>query len=67
MEGPVGVSPLSRPISLGGVAVRNRLFMAPLTTNYGDERGAVTEKTLGFYEERARGGDPAAVASCFSG
>jgi len=62
----VGASPLSRPISLGGVTLRNRLLMAPLTTNYGDERGKVTEKTLGFYEERARGGAGALIFKAVS-
>jgi len=62
----VGPSPLSRPICLGGVAVRNRLLMAPLTTNYGDGRGVVTEKTLGFYEERARGGAGALIFEAVS-
>jgi len=34
-EDPVGMSPLSGPITLGSVTLRNRLLMAPLTTNYG--------------------------------
>ena len=62
----MGASPLSRPIALGGVSIRNRLLMAPLTTNYGDERGAVTEKTLSFYEERARGGAGALIFEAVS-
>ena len=62
----MGVSPLSRPISLGVVPLRNRLVMAPITTNYGDERGAVTEKTLSFYEERARGGAGALIFEAVS-
>jgi 2,4-dienoyl-CoA reductase-like NADH-dependent reductase (Old Yellow Enzyme family) len=62
----VGPSPLARPIAIGGVQLRNRLLMAPITTNYADERGTVTEKTLGFYEERARGGAGALIFEAVS-
>jgi 2,4-dienoyl-CoA reductase-like NADH-dependent reductase (Old Yellow Enzyme family) len=65
-ESPLNVSPLARPVDIGHVRLRNRLLMAPLTTNYGDERGAVTEKTLSFYEERARGGAGALIFEAVS-
>ena len=47
---------LARPVAIGDVELRNRIVMPPCTTNYADPQGYVTEKTLGFYEERARGG-----------
>lgn len=52
---------LAKPIDLGGVVLRNRILMAPISTNYADENGRVTEKTLGFYGERARGGAGALI------
>lgn len=41
---------------IGGVAISNRMVMAPITTNLGDERGFVTDKVIGFYRKRAAGG-----------
>ncbi len=49
-------SALAQPISLGPVKLRNRIVLAPITSNYADPGGYVTDKTLGFYEERAKGG-----------
>jgi 2,4-dienoyl-CoA reductase-like NADH-dependent reductase (Old Yellow Enzyme family) len=62
----LSLSPLARPMAIGRAHLRNRLLMAPLTTNYADEHGAVTEKTLGFYEERARGGAGALIFEAVS-
>ena len=36
--------------------MRNRLVMAPVTTQYADERGHVTAQLKAHYETRARGG-----------
>ena len=58
LSGPLA---LSQPIAIGNVLLSNRIVMAPITTNYGDERGYVTSKTLGFYGERARGGAAAII------
>ncbi|MCK9357361.1 MAG: FAD-dependent oxidoreductase, partial [Dehalococcoidia bacterium] len=44
------------PLTLGSLQLRNRLVMAPVTTQYADERGRVTEQLKAHYETRARGG-----------
>jgi len=36
--------------------LRNRIVMAPITTQYGSEEGYVTERAKSHYEARARGG-----------
>jgi 2,4-dienoyl-CoA reductase-like NADH-dependent reductase (Old Yellow Enzyme family)/thioredoxin reductase len=56
------------------MAVRNRIVMAPMGTELAEPNGAVSDRTIAYYEERARGGagivtveyadvDPAGVAS----
>jgi 2,4-dienoyl-CoA reductase-like NADH-dependent reductase (Old Yellow Enzyme family) len=45
---------LSEPLVVNGTRLKNRLVMAPLTTNYAAPDGQVTEEVLGFYERRAR-------------
>ncbi|WP_254769204.1 FAD-dependent oxidoreductase [Salinilacihabitans rarus] len=47
---------LFEPTTIGEMDVRNRLVMPPMGTNYADENGAVTERMLDYYAERARGG-----------
>lgn len=47
---------LFSPISIGGVEVRNRIVMPPMRTGYGTAEGRVTERLLGYYEARAKGG-----------
>ena len=47
---------LFKPVYLGRMELKNRLVMAPMTTNYAAENGFVTEKTKAYYEARARGG-----------
>jgi len=42
--------------NLGPLSLRNRLVMAPITTQYADERGRVTAQLRAHYETRARGG-----------
>jgi len=44
------------PFTLGSLQLRNRLVMAPVTTQYADERGAVTAQLKAHYETRAMGG-----------
>lgn len=41
---------------IGNLSVKNRFVMPPLVTNLGDEEGRVTEDTIAYYRERARGG-----------
>jgi 2,4-dienoyl-CoA reductase-like NADH-dependent reductase (Old Yellow Enzyme family)/thioredoxin reductase len=47
---------LSDPIQLGQVEVKNRLFAAPIVSNWGDYWGGVTDTVLEGFELRARGG-----------
>lgn len=42
--------------SLGGLALKNRVVMAPMSTSLGGVDGAVTADQIAFYQERARGG-----------
>jgi 2,4-dienoyl-CoA reductase-like NADH-dependent reductase (Old Yellow Enzyme family)/NADH dehydrogenase FAD-containing subunit len=46
------------PIRIGevGLQLRNRIVMAPMGTGFGDEEGNVTQRTIAYYGERAKGG-----------
>jgi 2,4-dienoyl-CoA reductase-like NADH-dependent reductase (Old Yellow Enzyme family) len=46
---------LFEPIRIGKAAIRNRIAMAPMVTQYAD-RGYVSEQQLAYYAARARGG-----------
>ena len=41
---------------LGKMELKNRIVMPPMVTRYGDDGGNVTERTLNYYQARARGG-----------
>lgn len=45
---------LDEPLTINGMWLRNRLALAPITTNYGTLQGEVTAEVLGFYRQRAR-------------
>ncbi|WP_344070292.1 NAD(P)-binding protein [Microbacterium sediminicola] len=48
---------LSDPIQLGPATIRNRVFVAPHTTNFGQPGdNLVTQRHLDYHRERARGG-----------
>lgn len=47
---------LFSPITVGSMTVRNRIFMAPMSTHLADTEGRVTEELLAYYTARARGG-----------
>ncbi|GAA2575707.1 FAD-dependent oxidoreductase [Winogradskya consettensis] len=48
---------LRSSISLGPARIKNRVFVAPHTTNFGDAgRNLVTRRHLDYHRERARGG-----------
>lgn len=47
---------LLSPIDVGGMRLRNRIFMAPMERNFANPDGTVTERTLAHYEACARGG-----------
>jgi len=44
------------PIVIGGVEVRNRVVMAPMTSRFADMDGFVTEQSIQYYSARAQGG-----------
>jgi len=47
---------LLTPARIGGVEVRNRIVMPPMTTRLADADGHVTDETVAYYVARARGG-----------
>lgn len=47
---------LFQPGSIGSMTLKNRLVLAPMATNFGTKEGLVTQRTIDYYEERARGG-----------
>jgi len=49
-------SNLLSPVRIGRLELRNRIAMAPMGVELGDEHGAVTEGVIAYYEARARGG-----------
>src|SRR5690348_3709683 len=50
------MNPLLTPGRIGGVEIRNRIVMPPMTTRLADEEGHVTDDTLAYYMARVRGG-----------
>jgi len=44
------------PTSIGQMQLKNRIVMPPTGTNYAEEGGAISQRTLDYYEARARGG-----------
>ncbi len=44
------------PTSIGQMQLKNRIVMPPTGTNYAEEGGAIGQRTLDYYEARARGG-----------
>jgi len=44
------------PVQIGSLRLKNRFVMAPMGTNYGDNRGMVTSRQVAYYAERARNG-----------
>jgi len=47
---------LLEPIKIGPMELRNRIVMPAMGTNYADQNGAVTDRLLNYYTERAKGG-----------
>ncbi|MCZ9884705.1 oxidoreductase [Arthrobacter sp. B2a2-09] len=52
----VQTSALFAPIFIGGVEIRNRVVMPPMTTRYSTNAGFATSATVAYYQARARGG-----------
>lgn len=49
-------SRLFSPGRIGGVEIRNRIVMPPMTTRLADAEGYVTEATIAYFRARAAGG-----------
>ncbi|MHA1224687.1 MAG: NADH:flavin oxidoreductase [Candidatus Heimdallarchaeaceae archaeon] len=47
---------LLEPFYLKHIALKNRMIMAGMDTNFGDEEGNIPDKLIQYYEQRARGG-----------
>ncbi len=50
------MSALFSPAEIGGVEIRNRVVMPPMTTRLADDDGRVTDKTIAYFRARAAGG-----------
>ena len=44
------------PTSIGRMRLKNRIVMPPTGTNYAEEGGVISQRTLDYYGARARGG-----------
>ena len=53
---------LSQPLTLRGIAFRNRMVMAPMCAMYAAADGSVTRQTVEYYRARARGGAGLVIA-----
>lgn len=47
---------LFQPICIGGMEVANRIAMAPMTVDYGNDDETPSERQIAYYAERAKGG-----------
>lgn len=47
---------LFNPFHIGGLTLKNRIVMAPMSTSLGGQDGSVTPANIAFYRERALGG-----------
>ena len=47
---------LFSPINIGAMEVKNRIAMAPMTTNWAPADGTVSDRMIDYLEARARGG-----------
>ncbi len=46
---------LFEPVRIGSMELKNRIVMPPMGTNFASEIGAVTERLVNYYVERAKG------------
>lgn len=47
---------LCQPITMGGMVLKNRMVMPPMVVRYGTADGYITDRSIAYYEARARGG-----------
>jgi dimethylglycine catabolism A len=50
------MSILLTPAHIGGVEIKNRIVMPPMTTRLSDDEGHATDDTIAYYMARVRGG-----------
>ncbi len=50
-EGGKHMATLSDEVIINGMLLRNRIALPPLTTNYGNQEGGVTDEIIQFYGE----------------
>lgn len=50
------MSILLTPVKIGGVELNNRIALPPMTSNYANEDGTVSDQLVDFFAERAAGG-----------
>ncbi|MFA0887748.1 MAG: NAD(P)/FAD-dependent oxidoreductase [Synergistales bacterium] len=55
---------LLAPGRIGTLQVKNRVLMAPVSTNFATAEGEVTPELVSFYERRARGGAGLLILEC---
>ena len=51
---------------IGNLTLDNRLVMPPLETNFANEDGSVSQRSIDYYERRAQGGPGLIVVECTS-
>ena len=57
-----GLETLMSPIRIGSMHVRNRIAMAPMSTDFALEDGSVSDRLLSYYAARAAGGAGLVIA-----
>jgi 2,4-dienoyl-CoA reductase-like NADH-dependent reductase (Old Yellow Enzyme family) len=50
------LSNLFSPFEVGNLRLKNRIVMAAMGTNFGNEDGTIAERAVNYYIERAKGG-----------
>ena len=50
------VSKLFSPIKIGSMAIKNRIAMAPMATDFANPDGTLSQRIIDYYEARAKGG-----------
>jgi len=55
---------LCRPGKIGPVELKNRMTLAPNGTGFGGTNGAITDRDIDYYEERAKGGAGLIIVEC---
>jgi 2,4-dienoyl-CoA reductase-like NADH-dependent reductase (Old Yellow Enzyme family)/thioredoxin reductase len=57
---------LFEPAKIGKMKLRNRIVMPAMDTNLGSRDGFVTQRTMNYYGERAKGGAGLIIVECTS-